>query len=191
MLYRPFLHYISRPKNEGCDERPYASAANCVNVSRKIVHTAGEMGRLGILNGAYWFTMYTCFFSVITLVYFVLENPEELTSLAVLRDAEMGRELLASMRDRSQAAKRCSVALAVCYTLCLKGYTFADLSDALWKPSGKPPTGAGESKLSNQEEAGQGKLANKSQLRRPTSKLEQPRVIRCHVTRCGRAESTL
>ncbi|PUU80439.1 fungal-specific transcription factor domain-domain-containing protein, partial [Tuber borchii] len=115
MLYRPFLHYISRPKNEGCDERPYASAANCVNVSRKIVHTAGEMGRLGILNGAYWFTMYTCFFSVITLVYFVLENPEEITSLAVLRDAEMGRELLASMRDRSQAAKRCSVALAALF----------------------------------------------------------------------------
>ncbi|RPA99695.1 hypothetical protein L873DRAFT_1581487, partial [Choiromyces venosus 120613-1] len=115
MLYRPFLHYISRPKNKGCDERPYASAANCVNVSRKIVHTADEMRKMGILNGAYWFTMYTCFFSVITLVYFVLENPEEITSLAVLRDAEIGRELLASMKDRSLAAKRCSVALATLF----------------------------------------------------------------------------
>ena len=36
--------------------------------------------------------MYTYSFSVITLVYFVLENPEEITSLVVLCDAEMGRE---------------------------------------------------------------------------------------------------
>ena len=91
-VYRPFLHYLSPLKNEGCDKWPYASAANCVDVSRRIVHTAGEMRRLVILNGAYWFTMYTYFFSVITLVYFVLENPEEITSLVVLCDAEMGRE---------------------------------------------------------------------------------------------------
>lgn len=113
LLYRPFLHYVSRPKHQGCDKRLYASGANCVNVARKIVHTARDMSNQGILNGAYWFTMYTCFFSVITLVYFVLENPDDTTSLEVLRDAETGRELLSSIKELSLAAKRCSMALAV------------------------------------------------------------------------------
>jgi hypothetical protein len=112
MLYRPFLHYISLPKNKDYDERPYASAAACVNVSRKIVHTADEMKKRGILNGAYWFTIYTTFFSVITLLYYVLENPADVTSLAILSDAETGRALLLSLKDRSLAAERCSMALA-------------------------------------------------------------------------------
>lgn len=118
MLYRPFLHYISRPKSKGYDERPYASAAACINVSRKIVHTADEMRKKGILNGAYWFTMYTTFFSVITLIYYVLENSTDTTSLAILGDAEIGRDVLLSLKDRSLAAKRCSAALMVCSTGC-------------------------------------------------------------------------
>ncbi|RPB15373.1 hypothetical protein P167DRAFT_551998 [Morchella conica CCBAS932] len=96
---------------KGCDERPYASAAACVNVSRKIVHTADEMRKKGILNGAYWFSMYTTFFSVITMLYYVLENSTDVTSLAILRDAEIGRDLLLGLKERSLAAKRCSIAL--------------------------------------------------------------------------------
>lgn len=114
MLYRPFLHYISRPKSKGCDERPYASAAACVNVSRKIVHIADGMRKRGVLSGAYWFTIYTTFFSVIALLYFVLENPTDVTSPAILGDAEIGRDLLSSLKDKSLAAKRCSTALLVC-----------------------------------------------------------------------------
>lgn len=115
MLYRPFVHYISRPRIKGSDERPYASAAACVDVSRKIVHTADNMRKKGVLNGAYWFTMYTTFFSVIALMYYVLENPTDVTSLAILGDAETGRDLLSSLKDKSLAAKRCSMALLVCF----------------------------------------------------------------------------
>lgn len=156
MLYRPFLHYISRPKCKGYDERPYASAAACINTSRKIVHTADEMRKKGILNGAYWFTMYTTFFSVITLLYYVLENPTDVTSLAILGDAEIGRDLLASLKERSLAAKRCSMALAVCHTSFIErsrtnpGINI--LVDSIRKTSGKNQAGARKSK-SGQEEA--------------------------------------
>lgn len=54
ILYRPFVHYLTRPKTLGCDERPYVIARACVQVARKIVHTADEMRKHGILNGAYW-----------------------------------------------------------------------------------------------------------------------------------------
>ncbi|KAL7268949.1 Gypsy retrotransposon integrase-like protein 1 [Rhizina undulata] len=115
MLYRPFLHYISRPKKKGSDERPYASAANCVSVSRKIIHTADEMRAKGILNGAYWFTMYTNFFAVITLLYYVIENQTDPTALSILNDAETGWTLLAGLKDKSLAACRCSAALSLLF----------------------------------------------------------------------------
>lgn len=132
ILYRPFVHYLTRPKTKDCDEKPYAIAAACVNVARKIVHTADEMRQHGILNGAYWvrwdflccllcksgtndsqFSIYTTFFSVITLIYYVLVSPPDTTSLSILSDAKIGKDSLASIQNMSMAAKRCSIALAV------------------------------------------------------------------------------
>jgi hypothetical protein len=116
MLYRPFVHYVSRPPKsnlKSIDEKPYAIAANCVTVARKIVHIADEMRGQGILNGAYWFTIYTTFFSVITLVYYVMVNPPDTTSLSILGDARAGKECLESVKDKSMAARRCTAALGV------------------------------------------------------------------------------
>ena len=113
MLYRPFVHYISHHKSKDCDSRSYAIASACVNVSRKIVHTTEEMRKLRLLNGAYWFTIYTTFFSIITLVYYVMVNPPDETALAILADARLGRDCLKSIQGRSLAARRCTVALAV------------------------------------------------------------------------------
>jgi hypothetical protein len=75
------------------------------------------MRKKGILNGAYWFSIYTTFFSVITMLYYVLENSTDVTSLAILKDAEIGRDLLLGLKERSLAAKRCSMALQVCDVL--------------------------------------------------------------------------
>lgn len=163
MLYRPFVHYISRPKSKGSDERPYASAAACVDVSRKIVHTADDMRKKGVLNGAYWFTMYTTFFSVITLLYYVLENPTDVTSLAILSDAETGRDTLASLRDKSLAAKRCSMALLVCSLRYPRAGLFLhviyiDISVAtIRKTPGKYQTRPRESEF-GKEETGQSRV---------------------------------
>lgn len=116
MLYRPFLHYIgnqSRQTVKCTDKRAFACAAACISVSRNIVHITGEMKRRGLLIGAYWFTMYTTFFAILSLVYFYLDNLDNPASHDVLRDAQEGRETLEQVAKRSMAADRCSVVLGV------------------------------------------------------------------------------
>ena len=115
MLYRPFLHYVSRKtcKGKNMDERSYACAAACVSVSRNIVHITTEMKKRGLLVGAYWFTMYTTFFAILSLVFFVLENLDKPGSHEILEDANDGKDALNGLARRSQAADRCSIALRV------------------------------------------------------------------------------
>lgn len=114
MLYRPFLHYVSQSyQSKTVDKRSYACAAACVSVSRNIIHITAEMKKRGLLIGAYWFVMYTTFFSILGLIFFLLENPESSTSQDILRDANEGKEILASLAKRSMAADRCTVMLSV------------------------------------------------------------------------------
>jgi hypothetical protein len=114
VLYRPFLHYVSQPyQNGNVDRRSYACAAACVSVSRNVIHITVEMKKRGLLIGAYWFTMYTTFFAILSLVFYVLENPNSSTSQDILHDANEGKEVLASLAKRSMAADRCTITLAV------------------------------------------------------------------------------
>lgn len=114
LLYRPFLHYVSSTyKDNTTDQRAFACASACVSVSRNIIHITSEMRRRGLLAGAYWFSMYTTFFAIVSILYFVLENPNSPTSLELLRDAAEGKEVLAYFAKRSMAADRCSSALNV------------------------------------------------------------------------------
>jgi len=57
--------------------------------------------------------MYTTFFAVLSLVFFVIENPSSTTAKEILRDANEGRDTLASLAKRSMAADRCTQTLAV------------------------------------------------------------------------------
>ncbi len=113
MLYRPFLHYVSSKHTEGkpVDERSYACAAACVSVSRNIVHITAEMQRRGLLIGAYWFTMYTTFFAILSLAFFVLENPTKRGTEEILANASAGRDALKALARTSMAADRCSQTL--------------------------------------------------------------------------------
>ncbi|KAL8717952.1 MAG: hypothetical protein Q9225_004859 [Loekoesia sp. 1 TL-2023] len=112
MLYRPFLHYASQTiYARKVDKRSYACAAACVSVSRNIIHITAEMKRRGLLTGAYWFTMYTTFFAVLSLLFYVLENPHNAASHGILRDAHDGRDTLADLASRSMAADRSSQTL--------------------------------------------------------------------------------
>ena len=114
MLYRPFVHYVSKsPTCASLDKRAYACASACISVSRNIIHITAEMKKRGMLNGCYWFTMYTTFFSIMTLVYFALENPESPTSQDVLKEAYEGKDVLEGLAKRSMAADRCTSTLKV------------------------------------------------------------------------------
>jgi hypothetical protein len=114
MLYRPFLHHVSQTRAaHRADKRSYACAANCVSVSRNIVHIAIEMKKKGLLGGAYWFSMYTTFFAILSLVFYALENPGNEASRDVLAVAREGKETLAELAVDSMAADRCNETLKV------------------------------------------------------------------------------
>lgn len=117
LLYRPFLHFTASDKrSKPVDQRAYACAASYVNVSRNIVHITAQMKQKGLLNGAFWFTMYTTFFSILSLVYFAAENPDNPTTEAVMKDAQEGKEILASLATRSMAADRCTATLTIIFS---------------------------------------------------------------------------
>jgi hypothetical protein len=50
-------------------------------------------------------------FAVVSLIYFAAENPQNITTEAVLKDALQGKEVLASLAKRSMAADRCATTL--------------------------------------------------------------------------------
>ncbi|KAJ5163633.1 Transcription factor [Penicillium coprophilum] len=113
VMYRPFLHYVSSGSQaRGVDKRSYACAAACVSVSRNIVHITTGMQKRGLLNGSFWFTMYTTYFAILSLIFFVLENPDSPTAKdGVLKDAMEGKHTLAGLAMKSLAADRCSQSL--------------------------------------------------------------------------------
>lgn len=114
MLYRPFLHFVSQKcQSENLDRRSYACAAACVSVTRNLVHIAIEMKRRGLLSGAQWFVVYTTYLAVVSLVYFVFENPSSNSAKDIMKDAAAGKNLLASLAKQSSVADRCHHSLAV------------------------------------------------------------------------------
>ena len=121
MVYRPFLHYVTQAcRTCRTDKRMFGCAAACVTVAQNIVHITTDMKKRGLLVGAYWFVMYTTYFAILSLVYYVLENPESETSRNILKDAMEGRNTLANLAVRSMAADRCSSSLSVSTTsMCL------------------------------------------------------------------------
>jgi len=116
MLYRPFLHYVSPRLTAGkkIDDRYYNCAAAGISVSRNIVHIGIELQKQSVLIGPYWFILYTEFFAILSLVFYVLENPDKPGSAEILADAHSGRDVIATLAQRSQAADRITTTLKAC-----------------------------------------------------------------------------
>ncbi|KAI9785062.1 MAG: hypothetical protein M1816_000532 [Peltula sp. TS41687] len=116
MLYRPFLHYVAQGHSQKpIDRRSYACAVACVGVCRNLIHISTEMKKRGLLNGAYWFIMYTTFFSVLTLVFYVLENSNDPGTEGILKDAQEGKDTLADLAKKNLAAHRCNGTLTALF----------------------------------------------------------------------------
>ncbi|RYP78306.1 hypothetical protein DL770_006905 [Monosporascus sp. CRB-9-2] len=113
VLYRPFLHYVSPRVSAGksIDERGYACGAAGITVARNIVHIGLEMRKQVSLVGPYWFTFFTEFFAILTLVFFVLENQDKDGSKEILADAIAGKEMISGLARTCLAADKISSAL--------------------------------------------------------------------------------
>lgn len=115
VLYRPFLHYVSPRLCQGAkvDELSYACAAAAISVSRNIVHIGLEIRKQRVLSGPYWFMLYTEYFAVLSLIFYVIENPSKPGCGDVLSDARAGRQMIADVADKSMAADMLTTALNV------------------------------------------------------------------------------
>ena len=119
MMYRPFLHFASpRCETNKTDRRSYACAAAGVSVARNVVHIAAEMKRRHLLTGSHWFVVYTCYLAVLSLVYFVYENPVSQSAQDIMKDAAEGKNILGSLAKQSLATDRCFQSLAVRNFIC-------------------------------------------------------------------------
>lgn len=113
MLYRPFLHYIS-PRlsaDKVVNDNYYACAAAGISVCRNIIHIAMEIKNQALVVGPFWSMLYTEFFAILTLVFYVLENPDKPGSAEIFAEANAGREMIAKMAPRSLAADRITSSL--------------------------------------------------------------------------------
>lgn len=133
MLYRPFIHTSNTVYSQ-----------KCIDTSRQAIYLANDLVSKSMLNGAYWFSMYTLFFSVACLLYkmqeYSLTLPDYSQELRI--DAELGQSVLNKLRETSPAASRT-------YTM------LNSLFDELNKRIGKPNDGVSVAELSMKSEQGQ------------------------------------
>ncbi|KAI1419828.1 hypothetical protein F5Y12DRAFT_788743 [Xylaria sp. FL1777] len=117
VLYRPFLHYVSPRFCAGKDvsERAYACGAAYITVARNIVHIGTEMRKQVSLVGPYWFTLFSEFFAIISLVFFVLENQDKPGSKEILADAIAGKTMIGELAAKSMVADRISSSLEILF----------------------------------------------------------------------------
>jgi hypothetical protein len=115
ILYRPFIHYISANVKSvsSTDLACIEKAKNCINVARIVVKLSEDMINKNMLSGSYWFSIYTIFFSVACLVYYVHFAPSinrngqpDSEYIAIKKDAENGKRVLDILKDSSMAARR-------------------------------------------------------------------------------------
>ncbi|QLQ78940.1 hypothetical protein HG537_0B02870 [Torulaspora globosa] len=112
ILYRPFIHYLSRKIiANNRDSLSIQRARNSISVARSAVNLAQEMLRKNLLTGSYWYGSYTIFYSVAGLLFYVHEaRPSDKESALeyeqILKDAEIGRNVLLQLKNTSMAADR-------------------------------------------------------------------------------------
>lgn len=106
MLYRPFIHYVKIAKETGSTSSSYQleKGWKCIEISKQIVYLAQEMINKKLLNGSYWFSIYTIFFAVACLVYYFLEVDK--SNEEINQTIELGKQILSVLKQRSVSAQR-------------------------------------------------------------------------------------
>lgn len=108
-MYRPFLQYVSRGfQSRSIDGRSHTCAARCVDASQTIVRITADMHNKGLLNGSYWFATHAVYFSIITLLFLVLEGPNLPRTDEALRHALIGTQTLERLSKDSLFLEICT-----------------------------------------------------------------------------------
>lgn len=118
VLYRPFIHYLIFNENKfkvnsPNDELSIKRGEMCKKIAKQTILLAKEMMERNYLNGNHWFSIYTIFFSVAGLIFYVHEatpnenNPDEMKEYFECADlCKVAKQILDSLKGSSKAASR-------------------------------------------------------------------------------------
>lgn len=139
VMYRPFLHYISNDfQSQDIDRRSYGCATACISVSRNIIHITTEMYNRRLLNGSSWFAVHTIYYAVLTLAYFLLENPgPPATTDGILKDTLEGKNTLAGLANNSIAVERCACLYVRDLVTCCFAHILTILNSVSYRASSR------------------------------------------------------
>lgn len=97
VLYRPFLHYLTKEHDDDpVSRRQLSYAQTCVRMAKKVVETSLDHQRRGLLCPASWPSVYTVFISVVCLVFAYATRKDDTDDPETKKDIEDGIHLLAS-----------------------------------------------------------------------------------------------
>ncbi|KAK9237661.1 fungal-specific transcription factor domain-containing protein [Lipomyces kononenkoae] len=176
ILYRPFIHYVGQKyKHKMTDERPYACAANCISTARTVVHLADELVQRDVLRSAHLFSVYTIFFSTAVLIYYVHEDPYNPHVHEFRKEAEVGKNVINRLKNKSAAAARTYVMLSGLFELLNKRMA------TMKKPDGATPDDSKRKRRSDSRQTHQtttttepAKSGNSQRLTKSSSGIPHP-----------------
>ncbi|KAH8802477.1 fungal-specific transcription factor domain-containing protein [Xylogone sp. PMI_703] len=113
MLYRPFLHYLSRSREDGTnisDNNYSAYAMACIRASHNIIHLSEDMWKRGFVIGTKWMATNIMIGAIFTLIYVFLDGGG---TENIIQDVIIGNRILEKLGRYHPGAERCRTILAV------------------------------------------------------------------------------
>ncbi|ETN44570.1 uncharacterized protein HMPREF1541_10240 [Cyphellophora europaea CBS 101466] len=114
LLYRPFLHYLARMRDQTPpDTRQLRCASACVKTSRQTITRSDEMLQQGYLAPAAWQPVYTIFLAIVALIFYLATQKGAPDYSAIEIEAQIGIRILASTSCQDIGSRRCLDVLKV------------------------------------------------------------------------------
>lgn len=108
VLYRPFLHYLSRKNSDDrFNIRGYECASACVRASMQAIWIVETINSNGILHEAFWFYTYLLGFAASILSYFVTCSARTATVEESSASVYKAKKMLRLLAKHNLMAKRC------------------------------------------------------------------------------------
>ena len=112
-LYRPFLHHLTRDKDDlDFQYQGYAFGSSCLRASTQIVYIVESMDKQGFLHEAHAYMLYLLALAATSLMFFVLKWGEGPTVEESRTALNCAMALLATQGQGNVSAQRCHSFLA-------------------------------------------------------------------------------
>jgi len=78
-----------------------------------LINLCDAVHKRGKILGQTWFLLVLGFFAILSLVYFAAENPDNATTVELMKDALRGKKIIDDLKHQSLTANRTASTLKV------------------------------------------------------------------------------